>query len=116
MAVNGYDALLIDRIFLRFFEAAEVISLTKDEKKQYVNNMINERDTYNQITYAREVGMEEGMEKGLKKGMEKGRTEERDSIATRLMESGLPIDVIVRCTGLDKDAVEALCKKDKGNE
>ena len=79
---------------------------------EYVNNMINERDTYNQIAYAREVGMEEGMEKGLKKGMEKGmeqgRTEERDSIATRLMESGLPIDVIVRCTGLDKSAVEAL--------
>ena len=121
MAVNGYDELpgggwgrellerpaaLIDRIFLRFFEAAEVISLTKDEKKQYVNNMINERDTYNQIAYAREVGMEE------KKGMEKGRSEERDSIATRLLESGLPIDVIVRCTGLDKGAVEALCKKD----
>ena len=40
--------------------------------------------------------------------MEKGRSEERDSIATRLMESGLPIDVIVRCTGLDKAAVEAL--------
>ena len=131
MAVNGYDELpgggwgrellerpaaLIDRIFLRFFEAAEVISLTKDEKKQYVNNMINERDTYNQIAYAREVGMEEGMKKGLKKGMEKGmekgRSEERDSVATRLLESGLPIDVIVRCTGLDKGAVEALCKKD----
>ena len=97
-------AALIDRIFLRFFEAAEVISLTKDEKKQYVNNMINERDTYNQIAYAREVGMEEGMEKG----MEKGRTEERDSIATRLMESGLPIDVIMRCTGLDKEQIERL--------
>ena len=67
---------------------------------EYVNNMINERDTYNQIAYAREVGMEEGMEKG--------RSEERDSIATRLMESGLPIDVIMRCTGLDKAAVEAL--------
>ena len=131
MAVNGYDELpgggwgrellerpaaLIDRIFLRFFEAAEVISLTKDEKKQYVNNMINERDTYNQIAYAREVGMEEGMEKGLKKGMEKGLAQGRNDIAVKMVESGLPIDVIMRCTGLDKGAVEALCKKDKGNE
>ena len=97
-------------------EAAEVISLTKDERKQYVNNMINERDTYNQIAYAREVGMEEGMEKGLKKGMEQGLAQGRNNIAVKMVESGLPIDVIVRCTGLDKDAVEALCKKDKDNK
>ena len=109
-------AALIDRIFLRFFEAAEVISLTKDEKKQYVNNMINERDTYNQIAYAREVGMEEGMEKGLKKGMEKGMAQGRNDIAVKMVESGLPIDVIVRCTGLDKGAVEALRKKDEDNK
>lgn len=76
--------------------------------EQYVNNMINERDTYNQIAYAREAGMEEGMEKGLAQG--------RNDIAVKMVESGLPIDVIVRCTGLDKAAVEALCKKDNGNE
>ena len=58
--------------------------------------MINERDTYNQIVYAREVGMEEGMAQG------------RKDIVVKMMESGLPIDVIVRCTGLDKAAVEAL--------
>ena len=94
-------AALIDRIFLRFFEAAEVISLTKDEKKQYVNNMINERDTYNQIAYAREIGMEEGMAQG------------RNDIAIKMVESGLPIDVIMRCTGLDKAKLEELCRKGK---
>ena len=71
---------------------------------EYVNNMINERDTYNQIAYAREVGMEEGMEKGMEKGLAQG----RNDIAVKMMESGLPIDVIMRCTGLDKAAVEAL--------
>ena len=34
---------------------------------EYVNNMINGRDTYNQIAYAREVGMEEGMAQGMDK-------------------------------------------------
>lgn len=101
-------AALIDRIFLRFFEAAEVVSLTKDEKKQYVNNMINERDTYNQIAYAREVGMEEGMEKG----MAQGRSEERESIAIRMIASGMPIEIIMQCTGLDKDEVSALGKRE----
>ncbi len=102
-------AALIDRIFLRLFEAAQVISLTKDEKEQYVNNMINERDTYNQIANAREVGMEEGMARGLARG----RSEERESIAGRMKDSGVPIDVIMRCTGLDKAAVEALGGSEK---
>lgn len=96
-------AALVDRIFKRFFEAAEVISLTKDEKKQYVSNMINERDTYNQIAYAREFGREEGIEQG--------KVAEREAIALRLIEANTPMDIIVKCTGLDKAAVEALAQK-----
>ena len=94
-------AALVDRIFRRFFEAAEVISLTKDEKQQYVSNMINERDTYNQIAYAREFGREEG------------KVAEREAIALRMIGSNTPIEFIVSCTGLDKAAVEALARKTK---
>ena len=119
-------AALVDRIFRRFFDAAEVISLTKDEKKQYVSNMINERDTYNQIAYAREFGREEGikqgLEQGLKQGLEQGREQgveqgveqgkvaEREAIALRMIGANTPIEFIVKCTGLDKAAVEALAK------
>ncbi len=97
-------AALVDRIFRRFFEAAEVISLTNDEKKQYVSNMINERDTYNQIAYAREFGREEG----IKQGREQGKVAEREAIALRMIGANTPIEFIVKCTGLDKTAVEAL--------
>ena len=97
----------IDSIFSRFFEAAEVISLTKDEKQQYVSNMINERDTYNQIAYAREFGREEG----VKQGLEQGKIAEREAIALRLVEANTPMDIIVKCTGLDKAAVEALAQQ-----
>ena len=100
-------AALVDRIFSRFFEAAEVISLTKDEKQQYVSNMINERDTYNQIAYAREFGREEG----VKQGLEQGKIAEREAIALRLVEANTPMDIIVKCTGLDKAAVEALAQQ-----
>ncbi len=107
-------AALVDRIFRRFFEAAEVISLTKEEKKQYVSNMINERDTYNQIAYAREFGREEGIKQGLMQGLEQGREQgkvaEREAIALRMIGANTPIDFIVKCTGLDKAAVEALAK------
>ena len=37
--------------------------------------MNTERDTYNQIEYARETGLEEGREEGLKVGREEGREE-----------------------------------------
>ncbi len=96
-------AALVDRIFRKFFEAAEVISLTNDEKKQYVSNMINERDTYNQIAYAREFGREEGIEQG--------KVAEREAIALRMIGANTPIEFIVSCTGLDKAAVEALLQK-----
>ena len=104
-------AALVDRIFRRFFEAAEVISLTKDEKKQYVSNMINERDTYNQIAYAREFGREEGIKQGLEQGLEQGKISERRAIALRLLETKTQMDVIIQCTGLDKATVEALAKR-----
>lgn len=103
-------AALVDRIFRRFFEAAEVISLTKDEKQQYVSNMINERDTYNQIAYAREFGREEGIKQGLEQGLEQGKVAEREAIALRMIGANTPIEFIVKCTGLDKAAVEALAK------
>ena len=103
-------AALVDRIFRRFFEAAEVISLTKDEKKQYVSNMINERDTYNQIAYAREFGREEGIKQGREQGVEQGKAAEREAIALRMIGANTPIDFIVKCTGLDKAAIEALAK------
>ena len=102
-------AALVDRIFRRFFEAAEVISLTKDEKQQYVSNMINERDTYNQIAYAREFGREEG----IKQGLEQGKVAEREAIALRMIGANTPIEFIAKCTGLAQEYVEALAQQKK---
>lgn len=96
-----------------FIEIGRFDKKPKNEKEQYVNNMINERDTYNQIAYARETGIEEGMARGLAKGLARGRSEERESIAARMKDSGVPIDVIMRYTGLDKAAVEALGGSEK---
>lgn len=69
--------------------------------------MINERDTYNQIAYAREFGREEG----IKQGLEQGKVAEREAIALRLLKAKTPMEVITQCTSLDKTAVEALAKR-----
>lgn len=85
------------------------------------SNMINERDTYNQIAYAREFGREvgikqglvQGLEQGMEQGLEQGKVAEREAIALRMIGAYTPIEFIVSCTGLDKAAVEALARKTK---
>lgn len=91
--------------------------------------MINERDTYNQIAYARKFGREEGikqglvqglvqgleqgMEQGMEQGLEQGKVAEREAIALRMIRANTPIEFIVKCIGLDNDSVNALAQRRK---
>ena len=78
--------------------------------------MNTERDTYNQIEYARETGREEGhkvgKEEGLKVGREEGRAEgaKQNSfdIAKRMLEKGIDIETISELTGLTAEEVSRL--------
>ena len=66
--------------------------------------MNTERDTYNQIEYARESGREEGREEGLKEGRE----EERLKIAMNLIRVGASCELITQATGLSAEEVSRL--------
>ncbi len=78
--------------------------------------MNTERDTYNQIEYARETGREEGhkvgKEEGLKVGREEGRAEgaKQNScdIAKRMLEKGIDIETISELTGLTEKEISEL--------
>ena len=50
--------------------------------------MNTERDTYNQIEYARESGHEEGREEGRKEGRAEGVKQNSFDIAKRMLEKG----------------------------
>ena len=54
------SAALRDRIFGRLFDVAEYARLDDEERKNYVEAMNTARDTYNQIAYARNKGIEIG--------------------------------------------------------
>ena len=73
--------------------------------------MNTERDTYNQIEYARETGREEGLKEGHKKGREEGREEERLKIAMNLIRVGASCEVISQATGLSAEEVSRLKEK-----
>ena len=66
--------------------------------------MNTERDTYNQIEYARETARETGREEGLKEG----RGEERLKIAMNLIRVGASCEIISQATGLSEEEVSRL--------
>ena len=82
--------------------------------------MNTERDTYNQIEYARETGREEGhkvgKEEGLKVGREAGRAEgakqKSFDIAKRMLEKGIDIETISELTGLTEKEISELNRSD----
>ena len=81
--------------------------------------MNTERDTYNQIEYARESGREEGRKEGHKKGhkegkeegLKEGRGEERLKIAMNLIRVGASCEIISQATGLSAEEVSRLKEK-----
>ena len=80
--------------------------------------MNTERDTYNQIEYARESGREEGLkegrEEGHKAGKEEGLKEGQSKIAINLIKLGTPCKIIAQATGFSEQEVSRL-KKEMSN-
>ncbi len=68
--------------------------------------MNTERDTYNQIEYARETGREEGREEGAE--------QKSFDIAKRMLEKGIDIETIPELTGLTAEEVSML--KDRSDQ
>ena len=76
--------------------------------------MNTERDTYNQIEYARESGREEGREEGRKEGRAEGAKQKSFDIAKRMLEKGIDIETISELTGLTAEEVSML--KDRSDQ
>ena len=116
---------LRDRIFTKLFDVAELAQLDDKDRIKYIKAMNTERDTYNQIEYARETGREEGhkvgKEEGLKVGREEGHKEGKEEglkegraegarqksfdIAKRMLENGIDIETISALTGLTEKEI-----------
>ena len=103
---------------------AEFAQLDDEDRIKYIKAMNTERDTYNQIEYARETGREEGREEGhkvgkeegLKEGKEEGIKEGREEgakrksfdIAKRMLEKGIDVETILELTGLTEKEISEL--------
>ncbi len=83
-------------------------SLTKEEKLLYDKNWDRISSEKTILTEVREEAKAEGVQIGMEKGMEKGREEEKIKIAINALKEGLPIEVIIKLTGLSEEEIKKL--------
>ncbi|MDF9831222.1 Rpn family recombination-promoting nuclease/putative transposase [Parabacteroides sp. PF5-6] len=110
--------------FRKLLKAAEIESLSSGDRRHYDKVLKDYRDYVNTVEYAKvegieigmekgkvkgiEIGMEKGKVKGIEIGMEKGKAEGVKTVALRLKESDVSLDLIIRSTGLSPEDIEKL--------
>lgn len=95
-------AALQERIFTRLFEAAEIARFSPGQLREYEDSVKSYRDVMNAVNTAKE----EGLAEGLAKGLERGREEEKLEIARQMKLSGLPDELILKCTGVEPNDLD----------
>jgi predicted transposase/invertase (TIGR01784 family) len=87
---------LREKIFEKIFEAAEIAKLSAEEYEQYIVSMNAYRDLKNSIDTAHDEGKAEG------------KIEEKLEIAKELKKDNMPIELIVKYTGLSIEEIEKI--------
>jgi predicted transposase/invertase (TIGR01784 family) len=65
---------------------------------------------------AREEGLAEGKAEGKTEGKSEGKSEKAIEIARKLLDMKLPIEQIVKATGLSCEAIENLCAENRNRK
>ena len=101
-----------DAVFQKLASIAEVAALSKEDREKYDESLRKYRDTISvmegQYLEGKEAGLAEGMEKGIAEGMEKGMEKGKFEIARNMKADKLPIETIIKYTGLSAEEIEAL--------
>ena len=105
-------AALQERIFTRLFEQAEIARYTPEERQDYEDSLKVYRDMKNVLDTAElrglEKGRKEGRKEGRREGIEQGTFEERRKNAKAMKTLGLPLETIVKVTGMSADDIDKL--------
>ncbi|MEZ5038434.1 MAG: PD-(D/E)XK nuclease family transposase [Saprospiraceae bacterium] len=95
---------LQDKIFKKLFEAAEIANFSLEDRQAYEDSLKYYRDLKNVVDTSREKGIEEGKIEGRKEGKIEGKIE----VAIELKKNKVPIEIIIKSTGLTKEEIENL--------
>ena len=87
-------------VFSRLFKQAEIAGFTRTELREYEDSLKAFRDMKNSLDNAEE--------KGIAKGIVKGKKDKAVEIAKKLLEMDMPIDAIMKATGLSQEEITKL--------
>ena len=90
--VNPYT----DFGFKRLFETAEIARFSESEIRDYEESLKNLRDLGNVLNTAKEEGRKEGRKEGI------------ETMALRMRDDGMPLEVIAKYTGLSVEEIQNL--------
>lgn len=97
-----------DKVFERFFRVAEIARFNNEQRIAYKTSLKIMRDYNNTIHSAEEKGVERGIALGREEGREEGRLKEKNEIARKLLQLGLPDTQICESTGLTESELQQL--------
>lgn len=91
-------------------------SMTSEERYAYdehINAIMIQNDVLDSVKLegreeGREEGRQEGHEEGLREGHEEGSKKEKQNIARKMKTDGLPVDMILKYSGLSVEEIEKL--------
>ena len=95
---------LRERIFKRFFAAAEIAKLPSEEYRAYIDDLNSYRDLKNCLDYAEAKGRVEGEVIGEKKGG----FNKALAIAAKLLTKGTPLEEVAELTGLSVEELKKI--------
>ena len=90
--VNPYT----DFGFKRLFETAEIARFSESEMRDYEESLKNLRDLGNVLNTAKEEGRKEGRKEGI------------ETMALRMRDDGMSLEVIAKYTGLSIEEIRNL--------
>ena len=93
-------AALQERVFTRLFEQAEISKFNPQELKSYEDSVNAYRDIVNAIKTAEKKKYAEGRAEGEK--------EAKETIASNLLSLGVPMETVMKASGLTADEIKAL--------
>jgi predicted transposase/invertase (TIGR01784 family) len=97
---QSIPTIFSDEIFTKAFEKAELAKFGQGDLDSYENSLKIYRDLKGVI----DTAFDEGKQEGRDEGREEGRIE----IARALKENGVPVEIIIKSTGLTKEEIEKL--------
>ena len=95
---------LQEKVFQRFFEAAEIAKFNKQERLEYEDTLKAYRDWYSVM----ETAEKKGEAKGRAEGRAEGEAQKTVEIARNLKACGVDVATIAQTTGLSKEDISAL--------